>query len=253
MALNRGKQVRPLAHGAQDYAPQKGSTIMYAGGVVMIDSAGRAVKGQTATGLLAVGLAKTNRDIDTYDASALSDGAQNVYYEEGVFPMVNSAGGDAFSTSDQPGLPVFCVDDETAAKTSGGGARSPLGRLHHVDSVGVWVEVSKRISAELMQQGQSLGAAEQISAAGALAPFLPTSILNVSGSKAYTLGDGLIPGQRKRIFCRAAASTPSGVVTPAHANNFATVTFASANAHVELEWNGTGWDLVGVGGTVTIA
>src|ERR1700760_2049778 len=162
--LARGKQIRPLAHGAQDYAPQKGNTVAYAGGLVMIDSSGRAVKGQAVAGLLAVGVAKTNRDLDTYDATGLADGAQNVYFEEGVFPMVNSSSSDAFSTSDQPGLPVFVVDDETAAKTSNGGTRPPMGRLHHVDSMGVWVEISKRISAELLQQGQSLGAAEQIRA-----------------------------------------------------------------------------------------
>lgn len=251
--LARGKQTRPLAHGAQDYAPQKGNTVAYAGGLVMIDSAGRAVKGQAVAGLLAAGVAKTNRDIDTYDATGLADGAQNVYFEEGVFPMVNSASTDAFSTSDQPGIPVFVVDDETAAKTSGGGARPPMGRLHHVDSMGVWVEISKRISAELLQQGQSMGAGEQIAASGALAPFLPTSILAVSGTKAYTLADGQFPGQRKRIFCRSAASTPVGVVTPAHPSNFATLTFSTANGSAELEWNGTGWDLILVGGTVTVA
>lgn len=75
----------------------------------------------------------------------------------------------------------------------------------------------------------------------------------MSGTKAYTLANGTRIGQRKTIFCRAAASTPSGVVTPATPNNFATLTFANANAFAELEWNGSSWDLVGIGGTVTVA
>lgn len=93
-------------------------------------------------------------------------------------------------------------------------------------------------------------AAEQVTT-GALSVALRTSILVVSGTKAFTLANGGIAGQRKTVYCRSAVSTPSGVLTPATPHNFATVTWGSTgttNSFVELEWNGTGWDLVGIGG-----
>jgi hypothetical protein len=152
MALAQGKQMRPLAHGAQDYIPQKGSTVVFGGGVVAADTSNRGVPGATALKLVVLGLAKTNRGIDRYDATGLADGVNNVTYEEGTFPMKNSGGADAFATTDPPGIPVFMVDDETAAKTNGGETRSPMGRLHHVDATGVWVTMGKNISMQLLEQ-----------------------------------------------------------------------------------------------------
>lgn len=96
-------------------------------------------------------------------------------------------------------------------------------------------------------------APEQISASGALSTTIKTTILSVTGTKAYTLANGTFIGQRKTIFCRAVASTPVGVVTPATPHNFATLTFGTANTSAEVEWNGTGWDLVGIAGSVTVA
>ena len=95
------------------------------------------------------------------------------------------------------------------------------------------------------------GAAEQVAASGALSVVKRTTILNISGTKAYTLADGTVAGQRKTVYCRGAASTPVGVLTPANPHNFATITWNAtgmANSFVELEWNGTAWDLCGIGG-----
>ena len=57
------------------------------------------------------------------------------------------------------------------------------------------------------------GGIDAVSAAGALDLTKYTTELTVSGTKAYTLAAPTIAGQRKRIVCVSAASTPLGTVT----------------------------------------
>ncbi len=99
------------------------------------------------------------------------------------------------------------------------------------------------------------GNAEEISSSGALSVVVRTSRITVSGTKAYTLADGTIAGQRKTLFCVSAGSTPHGVVTPAHPKGYTSFEFATANGGVELEWDSTataGWKIVCISGTVTV-
>ena len=156
MALSAGKQVRRLTEGSEDTAPQKGNTTIYRAGIVMLDASGYANPGATATGCIGVGVGVPT-DLDRF-ANTGADGSANVRYEEGTFPFNNSASADAFSVTDQPGIPVFIVDDATVAKTSGGNTRSPAGRLHHVDSAGVWVTMGqerRRPARESISQSES--------------------------------------------------------------------------------------------------
>jgi len=68
------------------------------------------------------------------------------------------------------------------------------------------------------------------------------SRLNVSGTMAFTLPDGTVIGQRKRVRCVAAASTPLAtltVTTPETATNYAcssTFVFDTIGQAVEFEW-----------------
>lgn len=57
------------------------------------------------------------------------------------------------------------------------------------------------------------GGVDAVSAAGALDVAKWITELTVSGTKAYTLAAPTIAGQRKRIVCVSAASTPLGTVT----------------------------------------
>jgi hypothetical protein len=99
---------------------------------------------------------------------------------------------------------------------------------------------------------------QELSANGAVSIVSRTTRFAVSGTKAWTLANGAA-GQRKTLFCVSQASTPVGVITPANASGFTTITFgaSSANASVELEFDtsiGTpAWKVVGISGTVTIA
>lgn len=88
-------------------------------------------------------------------------------------------------------------------------------------------------------QGQQ--GTEAISAAGALDPMVGTTYLSVSGTKAYTLAAPAVPGQRKRIVCVSAASTPLGTVTVSSPDDTAgfvcatTFTFNAVGQELEFE------------------
>jgi hypothetical protein len=68
------------------------------------------------------------------------------------------------------------------------------------------------------------------------------SRLSVSGTMAFTLGDGTIIGQKKRVRCIAAASTPAAtltVTTPETATGFACASsffFDAVGQEIEFEW-----------------
>lgn len=81
---------------------------------------------------------------------------------------------------------------------------------------------------------------DAVSAAGALDVTRYVTELTVSGTKAYTLAAPTTPGQRKRIVCVSAASTPLGTVTissPETATGLAcaaSFTFTTAGQAIEL-------------------
>lgn len=140
-------------------APIAATTTIWAGTLVALDSAGRAVPASTATGLRAVGRAATNGGLDKWDNSAGAAGAFQVEIEEGIFFWGNSAAGDAIAQA-QVGLACYAVDDQTVAKTSNAGARSVAGVVRYVDAAdGVAVESSLALSRALLAESNASGIA----------------------------------------------------------------------------------------------
>lgn len=93
------------------------------------------------------------------------------------------------------------------------------------------------------------GALETVSANGAISVVKQTTLLSVSGTKAYTLASGLYPGQRKWIQCSVAASIPSGVVTGVFLDtdgttSRTTATFDGVADQLILEWTGAAWQVL---------
>ena len=110
-----------------------GATKAYAGAIAVL-SAGYIAPATTALNLKCVG-----RFEQTSDNLLGADGAKNVDVLQGVFgPYVNSAAGDAIAQLDV-GNDCFLVDDQTLAKTNGGGTRSRAGIVVKVTSEGVYV------------------------------------------------------------------------------------------------------------------
>lgn len=110
---------------------QKGSTTIYQGSLVVLN-AGYAAPGSTATGLIAVGRAKTT------SVNSGADGAVEIEVDEGIFKWAN-AGGDALVAADVGAL-AYITDDQTVNKTATG--KSAAGRLYRIDSDGVWVRTA---------------------------------------------------------------------------------------------------------------
>jgi len=115
--------------------PVAAAVLIYDGALVCLDGNGRATKGQTATGLRGIGVAR-----ETVDNAAGAAGARTIEIETGVFRFANSASGDAI-TDAHIGQRCFVVDDDQVALTNGAGTRSPAGTIVDVDEAGVWVSL----------------------------------------------------------------------------------------------------------------
>lgn len=106
------------------------------GTIACLNAAGYAVGGSTATTLIADG-----RFEETVDNSAGAAGDLKVTVKKGTFRFANSAAGDLI-TRTEIGKTVYIVDNQTVAKTDGGGTRSAAGKVFDVDAQGVWVTFS---------------------------------------------------------------------------------------------------------------
>jgi hypothetical protein len=111
--------------------PQGVNTI-WKGSLVVLNAAGFAEPGTTATAKVAIGRAKKTV------VNAGSAGDTNVEIEEGIFKWGNS-GGDLVVAADR-GLSVYITDDQTVNHTATG--KSVAGKCVQIDSDGVWVKTS---------------------------------------------------------------------------------------------------------------
>jgi len=125
----------PRAEGDVQSYPVLAATKIFAGGIVVLDAAGFARPGHTATGLIAAGRAE-----ERIDNSAGANGDSNVKVRSGAFRYANSAAGDEITIA-EIGDDCYLVDDQTVAKTDGTGTRSVAGKIVQVDAQGVWVNL----------------------------------------------------------------------------------------------------------------
>lgn len=110
----------------------KANAVIYAGALVVND-AGVAAPGRTATGLVALGRAE-----GTVNNTGGADGALRVRVRRGVFGFKNS-GADPIVAADI-GKDCWIVDDETVAKTSATNTRSVAGKVFSIDGDTVFVD-----------------------------------------------------------------------------------------------------------------
>lgn len=70
-----------------------------------------------------------------------------------------------------------------------------------------------------------------------------TTLLSVTGTVAFTLPNGTITGQRKRLECSVAASSPVGTVTVTTpgSGQASTWIFNTVQQAVEFRWDGSAW------------
>jgi len=119
--------------GQQLNLPVGAGAKIYAGALVAINATGYAVRGATSTTLKGVGVAQ-----EQVDNTSGADGSQLIEVDRGnAYRFVNLAG-DALTLADI-GATAYIVDDQTVAKTNGGGTRSAAGKVIDVDPQGVWL------------------------------------------------------------------------------------------------------------------
>lgn len=155
-ALTKGRNTRELAGEVFDF-PVLAATTCFEGGIAVLDASGWCKPGVTGTGLVCVGSFKRRAD-----NSGGGNGAINASVKAGTYQFGNSTSTDAI-TKAEIGDNCYIVDDQTVAKTDGGGTRSIAGRIVQVDTLGVWVEMGVGI---LNAPGGALLAANNLSDIG---------------------------------------------------------------------------------------
>lgn len=131
MALTAERNT-PRMGGDRLELPVAATTTLFAGALVVSD-AGFAAPGRTAANLVALG--RCERTV-----TALAAGDAMASIRPGIYRFANSAATDAI-TQAEAGSDCFIVDDQTLAKTDGGGTRSRAGIVIGVDDAGVWVQL----------------------------------------------------------------------------------------------------------------
>lgn len=132
MALTRDRNT-PEREARLTPHPVAATKKIYAGSLVVLNAAGYAEPGSTATTLTAVGRAEAQ-----VDNSAGANGAKTITVRRGVFCFANAA--DAVTRA-EIGKSCYVVDDYSVAKTDGTGTRSVAGKVIDLTSEGVWVEI----------------------------------------------------------------------------------------------------------------
>jgi hypothetical protein len=126
----------------------KANVRVWKGTIVCIDSAGRAMQGDTiANGALyAVGKASaTYNNLTGSELGGAAD-ATDVEVEYGVFGWENSSSGDAIA-ADDVGKPCYVADNQTVALTSNGGLRPFAGIVSEVRDGHVYVYMGPHVAA----------------------------------------------------------------------------------------------------------
>jgi hypothetical protein len=141
MPAATAERLQKTRRGDQLNLPVKAASQLYRGCMV-VSLAGVAIAARAAVSraelstMMVVGVAEDSA------LGGAADGDVRVQIRRGVFQFANSAGGDALTEGDV-GQPCFAVDDQTVAKTVGGGARAIAGEVVEVDADGVWVDFNK--------------------------------------------------------------------------------------------------------------
>lgn len=123
----------PSVAGHRRGHPVAASTLCRAGTIAVVDAAGLAKEGETALGLIAVGIFE-----HLVDNRIGADGEQTAQVLRGFARLENSADADEI-TAAEAGKRCYIVDNQTVAKTDGEGTRSIAGIVDSVDDAGVWV------------------------------------------------------------------------------------------------------------------
>ena len=223
---------------------------IYGGALVAVGADGYARPASDTAGLVVMGRMggqKTPPIGSTVDNTNGADGALTAEVQQGVFKWKNSAGHAVAQA--HVGHVCYVEDDQTVASASNNSIVA--GIVTEIDADGgIWVATYPSYSLTALVGYPWGGALEIVTGAGALSVAKRTSLIQAgAGAMALTLADGTQLGQRKTI---AMDSTGGGTATVTIAHMIGrglalashTAAFNAAEDYLELEWDGTGWNVV---------
>ncbi len=177
--VSRGSELRnyPVAAGEH----------IYGGALVVLNATGYLEAATTALAKVAAGRAEF--EVDNTNGQ---DGDQTCDVREGEFKYDNSAAADEITIA-EIGDVCYIVDDETVAKTNGGGTRSQAGFVTGVDDDGVWVKTPIQVGATAgLTAANNLSdvnsAATSRANIGANKLVLPLRVTDLAGANAVLYG-----------------------------------------------------------------
>lgn len=203
---------------------------IFAGAQVSSNLAGYLIPADKTT----AGQVVMGRSAEYVDNSAGANGDLDCLVEKGVFGMINDA--NAVTQADI-GHVCYVVDDQTVADETEGSAII-AGIVDSIDVSGkIWV-----MTLDLDAGGAFASSSIETVLVGAISVLCRTSLISVTGPKAYTLPDGIFEGQRKSLLCSAVSASPAGTITPANYADGTSEHMASVGERLELEWHkASGW------------
>lgn len=128
-ALTQGRTTE-LVYPEEFVADVAAAKKCFMGGIACLDASGNATPGATALGLRCAG--RFEEEVDNLTGLA---GDKKVKIRSGAYGWNNSASADQITAADR-GKACYIVDDQTVAKTDGGGTRSRAGVVHDINANG---------------------------------------------------------------------------------------------------------------------
>ncbi len=117
------------------------------------------------------------------------------------------------------------------------------------------LSVAAEISGGMTTYRTETSSDAEVITTGALAIAKSISFVTTSGTKAYTLADGVRDGQVHYVKIYTATSTPAGTLTPtSYTGNGGTTITWNGTGWFQLQWDATAakWRPLGSGGSVTV-
>jgi hypothetical protein len=135
VALARDRNT-PRRQGVAFSDPVKAGVTIFAGALACIDAQGFLVPASQSPALTARGVAQQRV------TGGAGDGVIQAETWPGIYRF-DAAAGLERPTRPDIGKTCFIVDDQTVARTDGGGARSVAGVIEDVEPNGIWVRVGR--------------------------------------------------------------------------------------------------------------
>lgn len=167
------------------------------------------------------------------------------------YVLLSVDGTDAFTLDDGAEGHEITIECITAANTPVGtvtldGAQAAYGTE---PTAYVFNGVGQILTLRMTSTGWKFvsGSGIETRTSGALGLPFTTHFVSVTGTVEFTLAAGLRLGQRKRVECSVAATSPLGTLTlaDAFASESLTHVFTAVGQALDLEWTATGWKIVG--------